>query len=141
MRYIAVDPGLTTGIAVLSNPPGKPATWEVAPMAAVDLVESMLDDPDTLVVCESFIPRPGVRTWQPDALEIIGALRYLCFKYQRDFELQSPGDAKKFSTDVKLKRLQWYHSTNGGHSNDAQRHLLLALVRHDAIDLGGLLDD
>ena len=134
--YIAVDPGGTTGVAMTGN--GQTvATWELSPMEAVELVEDFIDE-NSVVVCESFTPRPGVRTWQPDAVEVIGALRYLCFKRGLELVLQSPAAAKRFGTDDKLKRIGWYKPTRGGHSNDAVRHLLIAMVRNGDIDVGRL---
>lgn len=86
------------------------------------------------VVCESFVPRPGVRSWQPDALEIIGALRYICHRAGIPFETQAPADAKRFATNDKLETCGWRNPTRGGHADDASRHLLLAAVRRGLID-------
>ena len=127
VRVYGVDSGGTCGIAswhegVLVD------VVELEPMEALDYMAWDLTGSDH-VACESFIPRPGVRTWQPDALEVIGALRYVCYRRGASFELQSPADAKRFSTNEKLKKLGWYHPTPGGHANDGLRHLLLALVR------------
>jgi hypothetical protein len=138
MRCLAVDPGATTGVALwLSGP--KPATYQLPVNDAVDLCLGLLQgQPATLVVCETFVPRPGAKSWQPDAIETLGFLRHTARQQRHKFELQSPADAKRFSTDVKLRKLDWYKTTEGGHINDALRHLLLALVRHDEIDLGRL---
>ncbi len=42
--------------------------------------------------------------------------------------LQTPATGKGFGTDAKLKHLGWYNPTQGGHSNDAARHLLTYLA-------------
>lgn len=107
-------------------------------MEALDLVDSLLEH-DTVVVCESFVPRPGVRTWQPDAIEMIGALRYMCFRRGVQLRLQSPAAAKSFSTNEKLKRIGW--RPKGGHASDAVRHLLLALVSDGVIDPSELMEE
>lgn len=139
MRILAVDPGKTTGLAIRSGD-DKPATWQLPVEDAVDMCEEYLTlQPRTLVVCESFIPRPGAKTWQPDAVETIGVLRTLCRWHGHVFELQSPADAKRFSTDAKLKKVGWYKSTRGGHVNDALRHMLLGAVRHNIIAAEDLL--
>lgn len=142
-RILAIDPGKMSGVAfwggfeALQVP--EPKSWEIPAMESVQHCDYLMSKfTEVLVVCESFIPRPGAGTWQPDALEVIGALRYLSFKYHYDFELQSPADAKRFSTDAKLKKLGWYTSTPDGHANDSLRHLLLGAVRHNKIDLGRL---
>ena len=125
-----------TGVALNSVSDGTPATWELPALAAVQLVHDIAQNTKVdLVVAESFVPRPGVKTWQPDAIEVVGALRYMCYSQDITFELQSATNAKKFSTDAKLKRLEWYIPTTGGHANDALRHLLLAMVKHDQINL------
>lgn len=138
MRYFAVDPGKMAGIAMLTLPyENVPATWEYSALEAVRFLDDFLGmagSTKAIVVCESFVPRPGTRTWQPDALEVIGALRYLSEKHSHVFELQSPAQAKAFSTDDKLKRIGWYTPTKGGHANDAVRHMLLAVVRHGEFD-------
>lgn len=138
MRFIAVDPGGMTGVAYQTDSDKLPYTWEQPTFEALNLVEQLIDNEFAMVVCESFIPRPGAKTWQPEAIESIGVVRYLARKADCAFELQSPADAKRFSTDEKLKKLGWWVPTPGGHINDAQRHLLLARVRHGDIDLGAL---
>jgi len=139
MRCLAVDPGTTTGVALWLSPGPKPATYQLPVNDTVDLCADLLQgQPSTLVVCESFVPRPGAKSWQPDAIETLGVLRHLARWNGHKFELQSPADAKRFSTDAKLRKLEWYQTTVGGHINDALRHLLLALVRHQQIDLGRL---
>src|SRR3972149_10525216 len=124
MRVLAVDPGATTGIALWLPPGPNPATYQLAVNDAVDWCADLLHSQHlTLVVCESFVPRPGAKSWQPDAIETVGALRHLARWGLHKFELQSPADAKRFSTDSKLRKLDWYTPTVGGHINDALRHL------------------
>jgi hypothetical protein len=135
VRIVAVDPGKVSGVAILE----KTAFATPIPMAVelpglLSTVSWVENERPDLVVCESFIPFRGAKTWQPDALEIIGALRFICARHEWTFELQSPANAKKFSTDRKLKKLGWYRATKGGHANDAKRHLLLALARHRLIN-------
>jgi hypothetical protein len=127
---IAVDPGNVTGIA-LTLPGGGVTADECSPYAAVNLVETQQP---SVVVCESFTPRAGVRTWQPDALYTIGALRYICERDGIEFVLQSPADAKRFATNDKLATIGWRHPTSGGHAEDALRHLLLISIRRGWVD-------
>jgi hypothetical protein len=136
MRVLAVDPGVAVGIAWLdSERHGSFRSFERDRWAATSYVAHLCDEDGVdLVVCESFIPRPGVRTWQPDALEMIGALRFVARRAGVAFETQSPAEAKRFSTNDKLKLLGWRSPTRGGHADDAARHLLLAAVRHGLID-------
>lgn len=149
VKIIAVDPGGTTGLALAVFIDGVVTRFEAterAPMEAVQWVEWELNekfsgDPNeaTLVACENFIPRPGVRTWQPDALHIIGALRYMTWLRGEQVALQSPGDAKRFATNDKLEKIGWRSRTPGGHADDAVRHLMIAAVRADVLDTTELL--
>jgi hypothetical protein len=131
VNVLAIDPGKVCGRAWLIG--GEFKSGESDRWAAVDRahVGGGLFD---LVVCESFVPRPGVRSWQPDALETIGALRYVCDRAGVPIETQAPADAKRFATNDKLAALGWRNPTRGGHADDAARHLLLAAVRHGLID-------
>lgn len=131
MRIIAVDPGNMTGVAMADLPDGKPESWEIGDaMTAVNFVKHKQAD---LIVVEDFRPRPGIRTWQPDALHIIGALRFVAWETNTELVLQQPSDAKRFSTNDKLDRIKWYHPTEGGHANDAMRHLMLAGVKRGVL--------
>jgi len=136
VRILAIDPGKTAGVAWYDSAHQSFRSWEREDrVAVVQYVEHLASEfAIDLVVCESFVPRPGVRTWQPDALETIGALRYVCSRAGVPFDTQSPADAKRFSTNEKLTALGWRNPTPGGHADDAARHLLLAAVRHVAID-------
>ena len=139
---VAVDPGGTTGLATawIDTTLKDVVARELSPYDAVAFIDELLTQRDVAyVACESFVPRPGIRSWQPDAIETIGALRYLCHRTNTPFELQSPADAKRFSTNAKLERLGWRHPTRGGHADDALRHLLLLATRHRLIDAGTLL--
>jgi hypothetical protein len=117
-----------------------PETFELSPFDAVDLVQSRIAAGTVdLVVCENFTPRVGIRTWEPDALKTIGALEFVCHAANRPFELQMPADAKRFVTNEKLAKLGWRAPSKGGHADDALRHLVLALVKHDYLNTEVLL--
>ena len=137
---VAVDPGGTYGLAtaLIDSSLTGVVSQEREPIVALCAVEALLPITEFLI-CESFIPRPGIRTNQPEALEGIGALRFMAYKANVPFELQSPADAKRFSTNAKLERLGWRTPTKGGHADDALRHLLLGAVRHGLIDGEDLL--
>lgn len=137
-RILAADPGNMSGLAFGEFWAGRDPVvevWELEQQATLEKADQMLSGRGvSFVVCESFVPRPGVRTWQPAALEIIGALRWLCWQHKTQFAIQSPADAKRFATDDKLKTIGWWTPTKGGHANDAYRHLLLAAVRGGAVN-------
>lgn len=141
MKLIAVDPGNTCGMASVVLEDKKVATfesWEEKPYAAARYVEVASIDPIS-VAYETFTPRPGAYTWQPEALYTIGTIRYLGKKYGFETVGQSPADAKRFSTNDKLKKIGWRNPSTGGHADDAARHLLLLAVRIHALDTEVLL--
>lgn len=83
-----------------------------------------------ILVAESFIigPQTVKNTQAPWSLELIGVARMVSRLYcGRDLHMQSPAEAKRFSSDQRLKNLGWYKSGKG-HANDAARHLLLVMV-------------
>lgn len=136
---IACDPGKITGLAfwrdgVLQN------SYQMPLMQAMREVQRLLGL-YRLVVCESFTITANTLKTARDhsALDGIGVLKWLCWNDQVPFKLQSPGQAKRFATDEKLKKLGWYHATEGGHENDALRHLLVHLVDTKEMDLAVLI--
>ncbi len=138
---VAVDPGGTTGLAVWSPDLGL-SLREVSP--AIDAVFWLADmartlEPTTFVV-EKYIITPATAklSQQHDALEIIGALKYLVRKYDHKMVMQSPSEAKAYSTNDKLKRVGWYRP-GLDHARDASRHLLLHLSKVGIIDLHTLI--
>lgn len=140
MKLLALDPGKTSGIAFAEWRDGGIVGFQSFPTPMLDalrLVNWFVEEKmymERLVVCESWTPRPGIRTFQPEALESIGACRYLCWKSDIPFELQQPAEAKRFATNEKLATLGWRRPGPGGHADDAARHLLVAAVKHGLID-------
>ena len=87
---------------------------------------------DLTIVCESFIinARTARVTQAPWSLEIIGCIRYLSQKFcGKDLVMQTPSEAKSFSSNDKLKKIGWFQRGTAGHDNDASRHLLLYAAR------------
>lgn len=86
-----------------------------------------------VVVMEDFLitDRTMRTTREPWSLHIIGAVRWMAQRHGAELVMQSPGDAKAFATDTKLKRLGW--PLKGDHAKDAGRHALLYLVRSGAL--------
>lgn len=138
---VGVDPGGTTGLALWSPDQGltlreikgaDEAVWWLA-----DCARTL--HPTTFVV-EKYIITPATAklSQQHDPLEIIGALKYLARKYDHKLVFQSPSEAKAFSTNDKLKRIEWY-KPGQDHARDASRHVLLYLSKVGIIDLHTLI--
>jgi hypothetical protein len=135
---LAIDPGGTTGLFECSGTVPVEA-HQFKPADAADYIYEYVRQTGVFVVCESFVPRPGRRTWQPDALYLIGFTMHVCRQEEVDFRLQTPAQAKSFATDAKLKKLGWYWPGHG-HANDAARHALVASVAIGTITGEDLLD-
>lgn len=155
MRVLALDWGRRAGVAVWDN--GQHDAWVSDWDHALDVLvptyiyssavpPSLIGLHPDLVVCEDFIiSQRTVKSavaegWKRGReLMLIGATEFMCRQTGTDFVLQSPAEAKAFSTDVKLRTLGWWRS-GPDHANDASRHLLLALVQRGLIDLRTLLE-
>lgn len=147
MKIITIDPGVTTGVAFHDFDLGlieQPLTW--MPRGFEDAAElfdrvMVVEKPD-LVVTEKFTINAATTrkstSGSYEAIQLIGVARYLAHLYEIPHEEQKPVDAMNFCTDEKLRRLGWY-KRGLDHQRDAMRHLILAAVRHQAIDLRTLL--
>lgn len=140
---IAIDPGELTGFVVVNRETAEVIfSGELTEFEVSAKVEFLLGDyPNLSIVMEKFTINPDThkKSAQPTALYLIGAVRYLYKKYtDKVVPLQTPGDAKSFSTNEKLKAIGFWHKGGEGHANDAFRHALLYMVRTDK-DFGGRL--
>jgi hypothetical protein len=138
---VAVDPGGTTGIALWTPPMGLSLKEVRGGDKAVDwLADIARQVGHAHFVVERYIITPATAkmSQQHDALEIIGALKFLIRKYGHTLTMQTPAEAKAFSTDKKLKNVGWYQPGQG-HARDASRHALLFLAKQGIIDLHTLL--
>lgn len=140
---IAVDPGLTTGWAVL-YPDGEFRSGETkGPYAFLKTVYGLLRDRafDWHLVVEKYTITPETikKSRQTDALEIIGALKFFAAYYDAGWSMQMPSEAKAFASDGKLRRIGWFRQ-GLGHANDASRHLMCYAVRNKFIDAAKLLE-
>lgn len=120
---IAFDPGKIAGVAVYRAAIPHLVAGEMPWLEAVCYIENVLRVDGNRVVGERWdtVGKRGVSP-QPDAQEMIGAVRYVTSQCNVTFELQSRSDAKKI-TNAELRKLGWYRQTKDGHSNDACRHL------------------
>lgn len=89
------------------------------------------------------MPNAGRMTQQPVPQQIIGRLEALATRYQVEtFRLQSPGDAKKFCSNMQLRQFGFWSTgktvdkPDANDVNDAARHavLVLAQTRASAYD-------
>jgi hypothetical protein len=131
-HLLSIDPGGTIGYSRYLIKP-EPVLLEVEGWGEtadhqqfLNLVWSQLAEKQLqFVVIEDFVPRPGVRTWQPAAIHQIGAVLWMCRKNHVKFAVQQVGDVTRFSTDSKIDPFQ--HGPNGikgmrGHAIMSLRH-------------------
>lgn len=128
MRLIvAVDPGNVCGIATFDLDERDHETHELGPIRTCAEVDRAAEA-GTLaaIICETFRPRHGVYTWQPDALYTFGALRYLAAKHDVPFVPQDPPPkARRVSLITRIEELGWRRRTKDDHSDMANMHLLM----------------
>lgn len=143
---VAIDPGDVTGYAQYGWPDEEFASmqgpWQEM-MRKLHQAVAWAHEwrlPMT-VICESYIVTAATakKSQNLSAPEGIGVARYLATSHGFEFVLQTPADAKRFSTDERLHRLGWRFPSKGGHRNDAARHLLLFMSRTGRLDLHRLV--
>ena len=142
MRVLAVDPGVATGMAEWRNDEFR--SWQLDDPEDVlesvwDFCEEFYADPDVDVelVVEDFRiagargkTEAGIRA----TIELIGAIKFIASWHAVPVRMQTPADAKTFSTNDKLRRAGFETPSKPDHRRSAARHLLLRLVRTGAID-------
>ncbi len=124
IKVLALDPGITTGIATLNSSDDVHADQvKCGHRAFYDFLVGY--NPD-LIVFERFVyqRRDKVELWP---VEVIGIIRLYTEQFEVPLFAQTPSQAKNLWTDDKLKKLElWQPSL--GHGMDAVRHLLYHLV-------------
>lgn len=149
MQYLTFDPGKHTGWALYHAGPTEYMLMGITEADGYEFLDKVVPyiramaGRELTVVGERFVISGGTvekgRTDENWSIEQIGVIRHECRWAGVPFELQSAGDAKKFAKNDRLKEVGWYTPGGGGHHNDAARHMLLCLARHEPETLGRLL--
>lgn len=148
MKVMGIDPGGTTGYVygeieqreLLVTGWGEEADQQVL----CELVDNALRYGCEVVVIERWVSMGGVRSFEPEALEIIGTVRYLCQIYHVPLVMQGAAEAKTFGYAARIKPYQTEEGGHVGHKGAghalmALRHTLLyAKTRHMTKDPAGL---
>ena len=130
MRILAVDPGGTTGWVTYDTDTEEFQSGQEADrLVFCSMVKEWVDRGVGLIVVEDFriTIQTAKKSQQPDALKIIGAIDYIAAG-SAQVVLQTPGDAKRFATDDRLKKAGMW-TPGRKHANDAARHLFLRLSK------------
>jgi len=118
---IALDPGVTTGVAIVEN-----EQYEFAQLDGNlhDMYEYLYDVSPDEVAYEEFQYRPEQKHALLYSAEVIGVIKCYCQdKYINDKYKYPPSRTMKFWTDAKLKKLGLWQP-GLGHAMDALRVLL-----------------
>lgn len=136
-RYLlSIDPGLMTGMCLidLSDPDTPVVVWsvELTIIQFWTVIEGYIDRDDVHIVIERFVitEETAKKSEAPWSMELIGNVKFLCWKYSRECDLQSPSQ-KTFATNDKLRAVDFWHVGGDGHANDALRHAMIWIVEHN----------
>jgi len=137
--YIAVDPGRVSGVAVMAH--GICKGYEVPARKTGQSVHDFMSGSRKdvwEVAMERYTITPGIRSAQPHALMVMGAVEYVCDSQSVTFHYYTPGMGKRVCDNDLLRRIGWWQPTKDGHANDAKRILLTHLAVRDP-DLFGTI--
>lgn len=136
MILVGVDPGKVTGIAIWWSPEDYPSSRYESPLATAEVeaaetiktVRYMLNGQrPTLMAVERFVQTQR-KTHQPEAQQVVGAVRSLADELLVRCVYQNPGSAKKIGSTRRLKQLGFYVATKDNHANSATSHMLLLMA-------------
>lgn len=136
---IGVDPGMNTGIAMYTTKHVDPLFYSTIcagmnqTMISLEyLCENNWID-NIIVACEKYTitGRTAKLTQQHDALEITGAVKYLCLRKKMMFHPVQPSVSKKIGNTDRLRTLGWYKPVQKGmdHHNDAASLVVAAIAQ------------
>lgn len=145
MTYaVGVDPGVSTGLAILRGDGRRLHVQQGTPSQVLD--DFALRFPflcaqgaEVIVGCERFVQTSGhVSTSQPVPLQVIGVIEQLARLHQWTFRLQAPADAKTLVSNALLHDVGLWvtardvEQRDANDANDAMRHALTVLAHHRA---------
>lgn len=140
-KMLSIDPGGTTGWLLFSPTVDEeqltgygiePLEWgeERSQQKMLDrvwtyLTQEKLDG----IVIEGWWPREGIRTWEPEAVEIIGTCRWMLASDPNRFVVQQVSHAKAFGTPAKINPYrQAPHNVGRGGAGHAVMALMHAIL-------------
>lgn len=144
---IGVDPGLSIGISefgIVGIPPTPQITWKAQGhrVEAIEWLRSRLNlffkvDVSVLVAVERYVEsKKRVKTWEPDALQVQGAVREQCETLGHLYVELPPAYSKKIASNDRLRALDWWTrpgevmQPDANDVNDAHRVTLAALATY-----------
>lgn len=144
MHIVGVDPGKISGLFIYNSSDTLHLHTEIDECGRNDLLHRIEESlrSFSIIACERFTMLPSSRrhTSQTDALEIIGAIKYIASTYDVKCELYGASEASKSGNDATLKLLGWYTPTKDHHANRAAAQVVHALTVHYPKHLQDLLE-
>lgn len=141
---IGLDPGRSTGLFALRDGERVVAV-QGEPGEVLRRLEDLLSgvDPDlaiddALIAMERFVGGSSRHSRQTDAQQVVGAVIDLAARYGVPVVFQNPADAKSFTTNDFLRKLDLWvtpsevSAPDADDVRDAARHALLCLASHRA---------
>jgi hypothetical protein len=138
---IGIDPGESTGVALFKNFEFK-HTLQGPPDDMITMVEIMLskiaEDDVCKIAMERFIDNRRVKTQQPTAQQVIGAIKAIARRAHVRVVDQGPADAHALASNDLLQKLGRYTageqigSADAVDANMATRHALLLMAKEHA---------
>lgn len=132
MTVVALDPGGTTGVAVLDSPVPEIHRDQVdtsSPRGLADIWDILNIAGPEEIVMERFQFRYGGGRSKVvlTPVEVVGVVKLYCAMKNIALYLQTPAQAKKLITDDKIRKLDLWIPGHP-HAMDATRHLLYHLI-------------
>jgi len=140
MIIVGIDPGKSTGIAVLGHNEITHPTLIThdtpAPENVTGVLESLLSELDhqqVVIVVERFVLREGMYGVDTTPIEVIGRIKEWIKNKSYPVHWQLPTE-KELATNAVLRRLGlWLKGTDQRHVMDATRHVVVHLVTNKHI--------
>lgn len=129
---VAIDPGKTCGLTAISDDGGLIKNFESDPYVTLKYLEDVCKVMRPLVVIiERFTITQRIMSQQTDALEVIGAVRWICWQGGVSLTLQSRADKSRVTNEMLRDLELWAPRTRspGGHANDATRHAVVYITQ------------
>jgi hypothetical protein len=129
---LSIDPGKTCGLIAIKLDGVVHRREECTALDCLTIAEINIERVRPLqVVVERYVITRQVMTQQTDALEVIGALRWICSKAGLQLHMQSRSDRTKVTNEMLRDLGLWTPRAQspGGHVNEAARHAVIHLMR------------
>ena len=135
MIVISFDPGAMTGLCKFDSLTRK---WEALALPKLEAIEWMdknaTPGTNTKIVGERWIFTSTKHSPQYDALEVIGACRYIAWLNNNVFELQNRSERMRVPIALARKIASFKSAKPTDHELDAVRHAVIAVTRHGGLE-------